>query len=94
MVLTSGVHQPPPFVSAAVSLTDNGHQLSFGQGQVQVPAAHDRPHHLVDLSRTVLLCQLPQAVLRRWTQRLREDSGEINKRAITNVYSNWLLEEH
>lgn len=72
MVRTSCVHQPPPFVSPAVCLADNGHQLPFGEVQVQVPAAHHRPHHLVDLSRTVLICQLLQAALRGRTQRLTE----------------------
>lgn len=55
LVLTACVDQPSSFVSAAVCFTENGHQLPFGQVQVQVPAAHHCPHHLVDLSRTVLI---------------------------------------
>lgn len=55
-VFTSRVDQPPSLVSSAVCLADDGHQLPFGQVQVQVPAAHHCPHHLVDLPRTVLVC--------------------------------------
>lgn len=72
LVLTSCVDQPSPFVSAGVCLTDDGHQLPSGQVQVQVPAAHHRPHHLVDLSRTVLICELLQTALKGRTQRLTE----------------------
>lgn len=76
LVLTSCVDQPSSLISAAVCLTDNGHQLPFGQVQVQVPAAHHRPYHLVDLSRTVLTCQLLQTVLRGRTQRLTGKKAE------------------
>lgn len=55
-VFTSRVDQPPSFVSSAVRLTDDGHQVPFGQVQVQVPAAHHSPRHLVDLPGTVFVC--------------------------------------
>lgn len=55
-VFTSRVDQPPSLVSSAVCLADDGHQLPFGEVQVQVPAAHHCPHHLVDLPGTVLVC--------------------------------------
>lgn len=71
-VLTSSVHQPPASVSAAVRLTDDGHQLPFGQVQVQVSTAHHGRHHLVDLSRAVFVRQLLQTPLRRRAQRLTE----------------------
>lgn len=70
--LTSSVHQPPASVSAAVRLADDGHQLPFGQVQVQVSAAHHGRHHLVDLSRAVFVRQLLQTPLRRRAQRLTE----------------------
>lgn len=77
---TSRVHQPPPFVPTAVGLTDDGHKLPFGQTQVQVSAADNSPHHLVDLVRAVLIGELLQTALRGRAQRLRrardEDGGK------------------
>lgn len=72
LVLTSSIHQPPASVSTAVRLADDGHQLPFGQVQVQVSAAHHGRHHLVDLSRAVFVRQLLQTPLRRRAQRLTE----------------------